>query len=432
MKTMADPATVILTDIALVLTLGILLSLLAKKMNIPNVLLLVLAGIGLGILAEGTPRFAFSNVFLVSIGMFTLAIIVFNGTSKFSLRDFDHFSLSVLKFILAFLLSNAIFVTVAVVFLFFGDWNVYTILFSLLFSILMIATDSGSIFIMFNGKHRVVEFLEMESILNDPFMVVLPFILLTIIKNIEGASVTAAIVAQFVPFLQQIIVGVGAGVVVGVVMLKVMKRFYSVEYSPAGLIAATLLAYIIAENLKGNGVLAVATLGLLFGNSYIREKEILQGFNEILDNTFVVIVFILIGVIVKIDFSWLFLFKAFLLFLVMVVARYIAIAFSLRDSEFTFSEKVFMAFSMPKGIAAAVVAFSLSVFGATPELSPYMTVILQLSLISMVYSLVIGTVMARLAPHVLGKMEPRGDEKEKKEEAVEKKEPKKPAANGKK
>jgi NhaP-type Na+/H+ or K+/H+ antiporter len=191
-------------------------------------------------------------------------------------------------------------------------------------------------------------------------------------------------------------------VVVGIVMLKVMKRFYSVEYSPAGLIAATLLAYIIAENLKGNGVLAVATLGLLFGNSYIREKEVLQSFNEILNTTFAVIVFILIGVLVRLDFSWLFLFKAFIVFLVMVVSRYLALQLSLRQGEFTLAEKVFMAFTMPTGITVAVVAFSLSVFGATPELSPYMTVILQLSLISMVYSLIVGTVMARLAPYMLG------------------------------
>ena len=50
------------------------------------------------------------------------------------------------------------------------------------------------------------------------------------------------------------------------------KKQYSEILSPVTLIASTILTYILAEELGGNGVLAVTTLGLFFGNVYIKRK----------------------------------------------------------------------------------------------------------------------------------------------------------------
>ena len=228
-------------------------------------------------------------------------------------------------------------------------------------------------------------------------MVILPFIILGILQNTESSGVASAVASQAIPLLQQIIVGVGSGAVIGVIVLKTMKKVYSHRFSPVGLITAALLAYILAENLAGNGVLAVATLGLFFGNSYVKEKESLQEFNSMLNSSLIILVFILIGLIVEVDFTFNLLSKALILFAILIMTRFAGISLALRNQDFSPKEKTFMALSMPKGIAVAVVAFSLSVFSIPVAVEPLMQTLLELTVVCMVYSLILSSIIDRFS-----------------------------------
>ena len=165
-----------------------------------------------------------------------------------------------------------------------------------------------------NANHRVFDFLKFEALLNTPLVVLLPFLILDLKRTLKDQILVSTFIDQFVPLLQQFIVGIGTGVLIGLVMFKFMKKQYSMVLSPLAVITSALLAYTIAENLHGNGVLAVTSMGILFGNVYVKQKFQLQEFSTVFSSSLEILVFVLIGLIVNIPFTIEFFLKSALLF----------------------------------------------------------------------------------------------------------------------
>jgi len=398
-----DPLLV-LTNIAIILLLGILCTVLAKKLKLSNILFLVLLGVILGrIITDGEPIFQFEGSFLVAIGILALVMIIFDGASRFRLREIDKLSVMSLRMIGYFLLFTVLTITYLTNVLFFANVNIQNILFSIVFAVIVVGTDPGSVFVMLKDfvserAKKVLGLLQIEAIINTPLIVVIPFLLLDIINNISlgQENFITSFIMQIPAFIAQIIVGVGAGVVVGLIVFKTMKNFYSHDLSPVGIITAALLAYILAENLKGNGVLAVATLGLMFGNLYVKEKVQLQEFSYMLSNILEILVFVMVGLMISFPLTKVFFFKSFLLFAFLVLSRAASVFIALRDEDFTFKEKLFISLNMPKGIAVAVVAFTLSLYEAEQ-----MGVMLSLILIFVLYSLILSSIVDRFSKYFI-------------------------------
>ncbi|MBC8495638.1 cation:proton antiporter [archaeon] len=385
-------ALTVLTSIAIVLLAGLVVTIISKRLQISNVLLLIALGIGLKTIAYNDAAvFDFSPTFLLSIAVLALVMITFDGSSRFKFKDIDQFSGDAMRIFLWFLLLNIILLTIFTSALIFPSFSMNFVLISLLFAVLMAATDPGAIFSMMRGKiTKVIEVLEIESIINTPIIVIVPFLIINFLSASKSGQIVQSVMDQLLPFLQQIIVGVGAGVVVGVIIFKAMKKAYHEQLSPLAIIVAALLSYILAENLGGSGVLSVATMGLLFGNTFIKSKVRLQEFSSIFSTALEILVFVLIGFLVQVDLSWSFFFRSLALFGIMLIARWLAIAIALRKGKYKLREKVFMTLNMPKGIAVAAVVFSLSVMNI-PELA----VIIDLVLMFMIYSLILATIVDR-------------------------------------
>ena len=201
-------------------------------------------------------------------------------------------------------------------------------------------------------------------------------------------------VEQIGPFIQQFVTGIGAGIVVGLIVFKIMKKKYSETLSPLTIITTALLTYILAENLGGNGVLAVTTMGLFFGNIYVTHKLQLREVSAFFANSLEILVFILIGLIIKIPLNYVFILKSIILFVIYLVIRYVAISIALRERGYDFKEKMFMTFNVQKGIAVAVVAFTLT----TLHMGGIQT-ILHLTLLFMLYSIIISTIVVRFSKY---------------------------------
>ncbi|MBW2977417.1 hypothetical protein KY331_01085 [Candidatus Woesearchaeota archaeon] len=78
---MADPL-LYLTYLGLILLIGIICSIIANKLKIPNYLLLILVGIGVSnITYQGEPIVQFSPLFLTSTAILALATLVFDAIS---------------------------------------------------------------------------------------------------------------------------------------------------------------------------------------------------------------------------------------------------------------------------------------------------------------------------------------------------------------
>ncbi|MBR9692332.1 hypothetical protein GOV07_00185 [Candidatus Woesearchaeota archaeon] len=376
-----------LTGLAVLLIVGIIGSIIARKLRVSSILLYVLLGVLIANLGlKQFDIFLFPNEFMIALSLLTLAMIVFDGSSRFTLQELDKKSTRAMELVLAFIMMNIILLGPLTMMLVL-DWSLRGVLLALVFAVVMAGTDPGSVFVMLGEtKHKVLDFLRLEAILNTPIVVIIPFLLLDIIRGVATLSVASTFSDLLVPFLQQVIVGVGTGMLVGILVFRLMRKHYSKQLSPVVVMATVLLTFAVAESLSGNGVIGVATLGLLFGNSYVKRKGQLVEFSTILSTSLEILVFMLLGMLVMIDFTMGFFIKSLVLFGVAVLARYLAILISLRQSEFNMREKVFMAFNMPKGIAVAVVTLTFAVMDV------HLNGLLTLMILFVVYSLVLGSV----------------------------------------
>jgi len=381
----------VLTSIAIVLLAGLIVTIISKRFRISNVLLLIILGMLLKTIKyKGAPIFDFSPTFLISISVLALVMITFDGTSRLTLKQVEKFSTDSASIVMWFIIANIILLSVFTSLMFYPDFSFKHVIFSLIFAVIMAGTDPGAIFYMMKEKMtKVIGVLEIESIINTPIIVLIPFILLDLLTAGNG-HVVQSFIDQIIPFLRQIIVGVGAGVVVGIIIFKAMKNVYHHQLSPVAIITAALLSYILAENLGGNGVLSVATMGLFFGNIYVKRKLTLQEFSAIFSNALEILVFVLIGFLISVEFSFLFFIKSVILFIILIVARWFAVTTALRKSSYKLREKIFITLNIPKGIAVAVVIFSLSVRQIAG-----MEIIINLILLFMIYSLIISSIIER-------------------------------------
>jgi len=388
-----EPIT-FLTYLAIVLLLGIISTLISRKLKIPNILFLLIVGIILGnVPYKGQILIQFPDTFLTSISVLALVLIVFDSSSRFKLREFTSLSVYALKLTGVFLLLNVLFLT----FFTYKIFPTSSLFMALLFSMLMSGTAPDAVLIMLKkSKNQIFELLEVEALVNTPLTVLLPFVMLDFVRSVKVEYMFSKFIEQIGPFIQQFVTGIGAGIVIGIVIWRFMKRKYSGTISPLAIITSALLTYILAENLGGNGVLAVTTMGLFFGNVYLAQKVRLLEVASFFANSLEILVFILIGLIIQIPFNYVFILKSLILFVIYLVVRYVAIELSLKKLDYKFKEKLFMTFNVQKGIAVAVVAFALT----TLNLAGIET-ILYLVLLFMLYSIIISTVVVKFSKYFI-------------------------------
>lgn len=389
---MADITIIYLTYIAIILIVGLISSIISEKLKIPNFLLLIFFGVIIANSPYTTDQIEFSPIFLTSLAILTLALIVFDATSRLKLKEFDDLSFSALKLTLVFLLFNCIFLT-ATTYLFLNEK--ITPMLALLFATIMAGTSPSTTLMSFKGqKSKMLKLLEVESIINTPMIVFIPFILISIIEDVGKSFTFDAFVSHLSPFVQQFITGIGIGIIAGIILFKVMRKKYSPVFSPIALIASTLLTYALAENFGGNGVLAVTTAGLLFGNLFIEHKQKLMEFSSTFSLLLEILVFVLIGIVIKVPLTRPFFITSISLFIIYLIIRFFTVSVALSKENYSAKEKIFMSLNVPKGIAVAVIAFTLSTKAITG-----INHILDLILAFMVYSIILSTILTKFIKH---------------------------------
>lgn len=390
-----------LAYVGIILLVGLITMIISKKIKIPNYLLLIAVGVFLGNLRyKGVQLIAFdyrSNI-LIGLAIFALALIVFDGASRFKLKEFDAVSLAALKLSIIFLLVNMVVLAALTFFIIKG----ISPLLAILFAAAMSGTSPSAVTIALKGvKTKIFQFLEVESILNTPLAVLIPFLVLDLLRGLpSNGDIFAQLGAQVVPFLQLFITGIGVGILVGLIIFKVFSRIYHPTLSPLTIITAALVTYVAAEHLGGNGVLAVTTLGLFFGNVYLKHKIKIKEFSEIFSTFLEILVFILIGFIIQINFKNIlsreavsFLVISLTLFVAFLGVRLFSVIVSFGKKHFTPGEKLYMTLNVPKGIAVAVVALTL----ITSIVYPGMDYIFNLMLAFLVYSIVLSAIVTRFS-----------------------------------
>ncbi len=348
-------ALIITTAIAVLLFVGVVCSWVGKKIKIPDVLLLIIAGLFFGQMEfKGEPLVQFPQVFLTSLAILALAMIVFDSTARLRLKDLDTFSLKAVKLTFVFTLMILIFFTIA---------SYYILKIPFWPALLLAAVTTGTspdVVLTFTGKTKPLTLLKLESIFNTPLTVILPFIVIDLMQNITS-NIFPDIIEQMVPFIMKFIVGIGSGVFVGIILFKIVQRVYAEVYSPLAVIVSALLSYVVAENLGGSGVLAVTALGVFFGNVYVKEKLTLLEIESVFTKILYILVFILVGLVLDIPFTTEFILTSLFLFSVYLFIRFIAVKLSFHGEKFTLGEIMYMTLVVPKGVATAAVVFILAI-----------------------------------------------------------------------
>ena len=192
--------------------------------------------------------------------------------------------------------------------------------------------------------------------------------------------------------------GVGTGLILGILAVIIIRKIYSNKIAPLIVIASVLGIYATAENIAGNGILAVTTFGLIFGKSKIREKVELEKFNDAFTDLLTIIVFILVGMLIIIPLDKIFILKSLALFLIFLIIRYISVNLTFKKSALKKKEKIFMALNAPKGAASIVVVFILSTYAI-----PGLQTILNLILAFIIYTIILSTITIKFKEHFLSK-----------------------------
>ncbi|HDM43627.1 MAG TPA: hypothetical protein ENG02_00335, partial [Candidatus Woesearchaeota archaeon] len=281
-----EQTIVYLGFIGIILLIGIICTAIARKLKLPSFMFLLIVGIVLGnITIKGKPIIYFDSVFLASLAILTLALVIFEASSKFKLKEFDILSWQALKLTMIFFVFLLFFLSIASKFIFPKlSWPL-----AILFSAAMIGSTPPLFFV--SKKIKVFRLLEVEAILNTPLGVVIPFLIADFLAKAKKVTFFG-ISAQLTSLVQQYIVAIGVGMLLGIIIFKLMQKAYRYRViSQLVILTAAILAYVIAEIFEGSGVLAVTTMGLFFGNVYITHKRKLLEFSEILSYILEIIVF---------------------------------------------------------------------------------------------------------------------------------------------
>ena len=202
---------------------------------------------------------------------------------------------------------------------------------------------------------KVRHTLNLESGLNDGLA--LPFVLFFLVLASPGGDAGA----EAVKLAGEALVGAGIGAALGIFAGRLHTSLPSGGITPRyeGIYAIgfALMAFGLAEVTIGNGLIAAFVCGIAMGAS---EREVPEGFVEFAENSSAILqvltFFVFGGLIYATGFHHsvppLVLFVAFALFL----ARPVAVMLSFLRTGIPQSEKLFMAWFGPKGVASMLFA----------------------------------------------------------------------------
>ncbi len=274
------PAVLLATALLLVVVSAV--QPLARRLQLPETVLLALVGILLGGTADIVLRSPFTDVFngaartlldfpvdSEAILMIFLPILVFQGALAIDVRRLAHEAATVLLLAIVAVLASMVAIGLALY-----PFAHMPLVVCLMLGAIVANTDPSavaSIFREIGAATRLSQLVEGEALLNDAAAISIFGILLPAVTSHAQISVGAAMLDLVVSF--------GGALVIGIVMGRLtLLMIAGLGGTPAGEVTLTLalpyVAYIVSDQLFGvSGVVATAAAGLTFsvyGQSTLR------------------------------------------------------------------------------------------------------------------------------------------------------------------
>ncbi|GEK57656.1 K+/H+ antiporter [Marinococcus halophilus] len=339
--------------VGLLLVAGIIVAKFSNRLGLPALVLFILIGMLIG--SDGLEIIYFDNAEVAQlVGIFALVIILFEGglqTKWATVRRVAAPSISLAT--AGVLITSVCIGGVAYLLL---DFTWYE---ALLLGSIVGSTDAAAVFAALkerNIKAKLGATLEAESGTNDPMAVFLTISFIELLTNAD------ANIWMLIPsFFWQI----GAGIIFGLLV----GRFASFAINHIGLessglypifsVAFALLAYSVTAAIGASGFLAVYVAALVIGNSELTFRYSIFQFNEGFAWMSQILMFIILGLLAfpgQVFTADIMLAGIALSFILMFIARPLAVFISTAFLGYTLKERTFLSWAGLRGAVPIVLA----------------------------------------------------------------------------
>jgi len=381
-----NPVSQIIITFGGALFFGIFFIILANKLKLPSIVVLLLGGIALGPVGLNIIDPSSLGSGLKAIIHLAVALVLFEGGLTLNIREYREVS-SEIKFALTFGVLITWLASSAVIYYLFK----FTWMFSILAGSLIIVTGPtviGPLLKRINVKKNIHGFLHWEGILIDPIGV---FIALLCYELIIGKE-------AIILFLLRILIGIVIGLFSGFVLSYIIKKRWILdEFLNIFILSSAIAIYILSDMvIHESGLMSVVISGFVIGYSDTPQINDIKIYKAQLIELLIGLLFILLAANLDIK-----LFKEhygiemlIAVIIVMFIIRPLNIFVStLRKSNFSFREKLFLSWVAPRGIVAAsmasLFAYNLKEYGSI-DLVPDANF-----LEAFTYSIILGTVFVQ-------------------------------------
>lgn len=339
--------------VSLLLFAAIALSAASQRIGVPSLLVFLAVGL-VATELPGAPPVAIPVSSAALIGNLALAVILLDGGLRTRFGTLRMVAAPALTLATLGVLLTAGALGAIAVWLIGFDWR-----YGLLLGAIVGSTDAAAVFALLGGgglrlNERVEATLEVESGLNDPMAV---FLTIAMIELLRVPDSTFADVAGL--FVQQLLIGLGVGWVLGRLLGRVVARIRLGEGLYVLLIqSGGLVVFAVASTLGGSGFLAIYLAGMIVANQRrhvtVGVLRVSDGFAWLAQAT----MFLLLGVITDPEHLLTVVTPMTLLvaLALMLVARPIAAALCLLPFRYPAREVAFIGWVGMRGAVPIVLA----------------------------------------------------------------------------
>lgn len=359
-----DSVTLFLLAIAAIFVLGAVGEMIFQKTGFPDVVLLILAGIVLGPLFGWVTRELLRQI-APYFAALTLVVVLFEGGSALKLADLKHAApRSSALALLTFLFSVAVITLVSMGFAAVGFLpDSWTLMHGLMLGTIL--GGSSSIIIMpamaaARLEPKVANLVNLESALTDAFCVVGTAAIIDILLGgVTGAAGPA------VTLLRSFGIGSVIGLVTGLVWLLFLRMMQDHEHAYPITLSVLLVLYVVIDKAGGSAALGILFVALILGNAPLLSKKIglaqevsldtsVRGFHR--QMAFIIKSFFFVFIGAMLGPPWGLLALGLVLGGCLLLARIPGVYLALLGSGLQKEERGIVTVSLPRGMAAGVLA----------------------------------------------------------------------------
>jgi len=347
-----------------ILGIGIIAGLFARKTKIPDVAVFPIVGMAIGPEALGLINIKTDSALNQIIFLFGASYILFDGGASLRFNVLKQVWITIVS-----LATVGVIVTAAIT----GTAAYYVFgippVMALLLGATLASTDPATLVPIFQQvkiRDRVAQTVVSESAFNDATGAVTTFGVLAVAMGTGEFSLAASLV----DLIKQLAIGIVAGAAFGYLaaLLIAHERWaFLSEYAPMVTLAAVIGAYFAADGLQASGFTAVFVFGIVLGNRDSFGLRMEAGEAKKLDEyvattAFIMRVFIFILLGVQVDFG---LMHQYLWGGIIVVAIFMLVARPMtvflcalpdRRARWSLNEMLFMCWTRETGVIPAALA----------------------------------------------------------------------------